>query len=652
MASRWTGLTRRRKGLLVILLALALPARAAELMITEATALEFDVSKTADKIVLAVLGRLWLMPAAGGEAEPLTSAALNLTAPRFSPDGRRIAATGDDGTGFRHIWIVDAMTGEAERLSDGLWHDGSPAWHPAGQRLAFVSDRSGSQDIWEYDLGSGESLRLTTAPGDETGPAWYPGGDRMLYVARAADRWSLNSQFFRGRPQTLLETATRIAAPSIRPDGGVITYVADERPGGMTLKMLIPVREMVVKTLIAGRDPTEQPVIWTDNRQYLAALDGKLVRRTLGARGEQPVPFTAWLSIPEPATVMSAGTAAPTGTQPFPFVLRADRMFDAVTASYQSDRDLLIEGGRIRTIAPRRDWGDTLIIDMGDATVLPGLIDIDAPGRGNAQRSGAAVLASGVTTVATLGPVTEPDDATATPAPRRVGATSAAAAYVDVRGAPDQQRRIEAIEAARAAGRAVLTDRLLPDLALGAHLLAPGTRLPRSPGGRIYGDITGLLGKARAAVVSGLVARRGLAAADWSRLRSSRLYAALAGGLGLEPAIAVPQSPSSNRILHSGGRVVAGSAESPLPAGLSLHAELLSLQADGLQPHEAIRSATLDAAEALGLGAELGSIAEGRIADLIVVSGDPLADVADLLDPIAVVQGGRFLSTASLLDAP
>ena len=49
---------------------------------------------------------------------------------------------------------------------------------------------------------------------------------------------------------------------------------------------------------------------------------------------------------------------------------------------------------------------------------------------------------------------------------------------------------------------------------------------------------------------------------------------------------------------------------------------------------------------------KLGSIAGGRIADLIVVSGDPLADVADLLDPIAVVQGGRFLSTASLLDAP
>jgi N-acyl-D-aspartate/D-glutamate deacylase len=176
--------------------------------------------------------------------------------------------------------------------------------------------------------------------------------------------------------------------------------------------------------------------------------------------------------------------------------------------------------------------------------------------------------------------------------------------------------------------------------------------LPRSPGGRIYTDVTGLLGKSRAAVVSGIVAQRGLAAAHWTRLRASRLYATLGGNSAAEPTIAAPQSPASSHILHAGGRVVAGSAGSPLPPGLSLHAELMSLQSDGLQPHETIRSATLDAAEALGLGSELGSIAEGRIADLVVVAGDPLGDVADLLDPIAIVQGGRFLSVASLLDAP
>lgn len=649
MTLRWPGLTKRRPALALILLAAALPARPAELMITEATALEFDVDAARGNVVTAMLGRLWLMPLSGGEAAALTPATLTLGEPRISPDGERVVASGTDGAGYRHLWLIDIGSGAATRLGDGLWNDTSAAWHPDGARIAFVSDRSGSLDVWEHDLTTGEEVRLTTAAGDETDPAWYPDGNRLLYVARSGTTWSLRSQFYRGRPQALLETRTRIAAPSIRPDGGVITFLADERPGGLTLKFLIPVREMAVKTLIAGRDPTAQPVRWLDTQDYLAALDGRLVRRTLAARGERDVSFYAWISIPEPAAVPSAGRPAPADAQPFPFVLRAGRVFDAISSEYRSDIDLLIANGRIETIAPRRDWGDAVIIDLGDATVLPGLIDVEAPAADANSPSGPTLLASGVTTMAMLGGNGGTGGGGAANGPRRLGASDAAAAYVDVRGVGEYRGRIEAIEAAHAAGRAVLTDRLLPDLTVGARLLAAGTDLPRSPAGRIYADVADLLGKSRAAVVSGQVARRGLPAAAWARLRSSRMFARIGGESIAAPAIADPAAPALNRILDAGGRLVAGSGPSPLPAGLSLHAELLSLQRDGLEPFETIRAATSDAAEALGLGGELGSIAEGRIADLIVVSGDPLRDVGALLDPIAIVLGGRFMSAASLL---
>jgi imidazolonepropionase-like amidohydrolase len=60
----------------------------------------------------------------------------------------------------------------------------------------------------------------------------------------------------------------------------------------------------------------------------------------------------------------------------------------------------------------------------------------------------------------------------------------------------------------------------------------------------------------------------------------------------------------------------------------------------GMTPMQAIRAATVTAAEALGRSADVGAIAEGRYGDLIAVSGDPLADVTRLQAVDFVMKGG------------
>lgn len=60
----------------------------------------------------------------------------------------------------------------------------------------------------------------------------------------------------------------------------------------------------------------------------------------------------------------------------------------------------------------------------------------------------------------------------------------------------------------------------------------------------------------------------------------------------------------------------------------------------GMTPLEAIRAATMNAAEALGQSRDVGAIAVGRYADIVAVDGDPLADVRELESVDAVVQGG------------
>ncbi|MCJ7644786.1 MAG: amidohydrolase family protein, partial [Candidatus Aminicenantes bacterium] len=100
---------------------------------------------------------------------------------------------------------------------------------------------------------------------------------------------------------------------------------------------------------------------------------------------------------------------------------------------------------------------------------------------------------------------------------------------------------------------------------------------------------------------------------------------------------------------HKAGiRIVAGTDYYFLVPGL--HWELELLVKAGLSPLEALRTATSNAAAVLGVEGRLGCISPGAVADLVVLEADPLEDIRNTQKIYAVIQGGRIIDRASLLN--
>ena len=85
----------------------------------------------------------------------------------------------------------------------------------------------------------------------------------------------------------------------------------------------------------------------------------------------------------------------------------------------------------------------------------------------------------------------------------------------------------------------------------------------------------------------------------------------------------------------------------------NIHAELqLLVDSAGLTPMQAIRAATSNAARVLGAEDSIGTVAPGKLADLVILRADPLADIANTLTVASVMKAGRLRERTDAVRVP
>ncbi|MEO8505418.1 MAG: amidohydrolase family protein [Acidobacteriota bacterium] len=281
-----------------------------------------DVSPDGKDIVFDLLGDLYTIRAAGGEAHALSHGISWDEQPRYSPDGKRIAFT-SDRAGGDNLWVMDRDGKNPQPVSKETFRLlNSPAWTPDSEFIAgrkhFTATRSaGAGEVWLYHRSGGDGLQMTVKPNDQKDlgePAFSPDG-KYLYFSQ--DTTPGGTFQYNKDPNAQIYVIKRLN----RVNGEIQVFVSG--PGGAIRptpspdgKQLAFLRRVRTKTVLYLRDLTsgrERPVwdgldrdlqetwamhgvypgmSWTpDAKSLVVWAQGKIQRIDVETGGASVIPF-------------------------------------------------------------------------------------------------------------------------------------------------------------------------------------------------------------------------------------------------------------------------------------------------------------------------------------------------------------------------
>ncbi len=634
--------------------------------------------------------------------------------PEWSPDGRWIAFASWDDHDRGHLWRIGATGGSPERLSTEAGEYLFPAWTPDGKSIIAVRGPGATaRGQWWDDNGWWELVRVP-ASGGEASPlvemdrlvrpsigrnhrVYFPEPvGRQDLLARALNGevprndWRLRSVAERGISRT-----DGVVVPGdqglLSPDGAWVAFV-DHFDLYLAPLKGVPDGATIVKTDPRVHRLTRQGGLYPHwrNNNTLEFVSGNRYYAVQVPSGRTDT-LRIHLSVPRR---MPAGTIALAGARIITMENR--RVFDRGTIVVRGTRIVCV-GGCDSTKADR-------VIDLAGKTIIPGLVDMHAhhlagmaPVIPQHRHQSAVYLAHGVTTV--LDPATNSDPAfpiaelieagevvgshtySAGDFLSGYGGTSDIRSYQDavdhVRRLTEwgaatikdyhQPSRVERQMLAQASREAAVTitaegEDLFRNVAfiIDGH---PGWEhnLPYTP---LYGDAAKFFGQAGVEFSATLtvsspalrgqefyLARSGLwddakqrRFVPWRELAQGRYYMLRPLGEYAFPLLAEGLAD----VVRAGGRgAIGGHGEWP---GLDAHWDLWA-GALALSPMEELEVGTWQGASSVGLDHDVGSLRVGKLADLVVLEGNPLDDIHNTRTIKWVMKSGVLYDADTLDEA-
>lgn len=659
-------------------------------------------------IAFRALNDVWVMPANGGGARRLTHDEAFENDPAWAPDGASIVVTRAEKGRFR-IDSIEIASGARRVLVEGDGIAQRPAWSPDGRTLAYEDEK---ERLWLRDVASGQSRMLfETLPGSGR-PSWSPDGRTILIAALRDNRNRyLAIDVASGKAEAYAVGETRSIAtrqdngPWWSPDGSRILFSMESTLWTMAVdargKPLAPPIQIT-------REISDAPSWGAGGKTVLYLSGGKLRLidadganpRTLdtGLEWSRPQPPAALLIRPE-AVWDGRSPALRRGIEVLVEDGRITRMAATGTIRPQPGMRTVDAPGRtlVAGLIDMHVHLDTNLMQMGDGFgplyLSFGITTLRSTGDFSYRNLEAKEsFASGARTGPRLFTTGEYLEGSRFSWPESRPVENAEQIPLEIERAraldydlvktyfhfPARWQRAVTRQVHDALGIPLTSHYLYPNVAHGMdgieHLGGPThwgmDRTFIKSNNNLYSDV------ADAIVESGIVTTttnfessyllRGqpeivsdkrVAAfyQPWMRKALEGELACSQGNgpcspfLGPNEAVSRGNATALVTLAKRGANIVAGTDAGLDDPAVSLHMNLRALQQAGMTPFEVLQAATSKSAAALNVAEDLGTIEPGKIADLILVDGDPSVDVIALANVHAVIQAGRYTTIEELI---
>ncbi len=318
----------------------AQPTRVINYTVDEGTWVSLDLSPDGQTMVFELVGDIYKMASAGGEAVPVVTGLAFQSQPRYSPDGKSIAYVSDE-SGSDNIWVADTDGSNAQNISKfSRPFFISPEWAPDGKMIyATVVDgqgirsggtTKGEAELWRFEVSTGKGEKVianANGPGSplisSAAPGPYgahisPDGNYLYYTSVRPRAYGVRlgavSHIVKRNLTTHVDErlwleGANAMKPAISPDGRWLVYAAENRGlAGLKCRDLTTGEEFWLKHQMqrselearASRDVLPNYDFTPDSKHVVAAFGGKIHQLTIATKEDIVIPFSAHVSMALP----------------------------------------------------------------------------------------------------------------------------------------------------------------------------------------------------------------------------------------------------------------------------------------------------------------------------------------------------------------